>query len=174
MILDLTYYDAPLLRKRCNPIKEVNQEIKTLIKDMIETMESKHGAGLAAPQIGKDLRLFIIQKFKEGCDDFQIEGPQVFINPKLSNPSEEIEIMSEGCLSLPGLHLEIERPYEITVEALDQEGNPFKETFKGYRARQVMHENDHINGKLFIDRIHPNLRKKIEPALRSIKKKFSV
>jgi peptide deformylase len=173
MVLDLTYYDDPLLRKKCNPIKEVNQEIKSLIKEMIETMESKNGAGLAAPQIGQDLRLFVIQKYKEGSDDFQLEGIQVFINPKLSNPSDETEIMSEGCLSLPGLHLEIERPLEITVEALDANGKSFKETFKGFRARQVMHENDHINGKLFFDRIHPNLRKKIEPILRQIKKKYS-
>jgi len=173
MILDLTYYNNTLLRKNCQPIKEITEEIKKLVADMIETMDSKNGAGIAAPQVGKDLRLFVIQKFKEDSDDFQVEGPQVFINPKLSNPSDEIEIMSEGCLSIPGLHLEVERPYEITVEALDLDGKVFTETFKGYRARQVMHENDHINGKLFIDRIQPKMRKKIEPILREIEKKYS-
>lgn len=174
MLLKLTYYDDPLLRKKCTPVKEISEEIKKLVSDMIETMESKSGAGIAAPQVGKPLRVFVIQKFVEDSDEeFQIEGPQVFINPKLSNPSDEFEIMSEGCLSVPGLHLEIERPYEITVEALGVDGKPFKETLKGYRARQVMHENDHINGRLFIDRVNPNIRKKIEPTLRQIKKKYS-
>ena len=95
------------------------------------------------------------------------------INPKLSSPSSKVDTHGEGCLSIPGVYEKVTRPFSIEVEAMDLEGNIFTETTTGWRARNIMHENDHINGVLFIDRIHPNLRKKIEKALNDIKKKYN-
>lgn len=173
MILDLCYWDDPILREKCKPVEKITDEIKALIRDMIETMDAKKGVGLAAPQIGRGLCLFVMRNTEEGPEgELVLTHPQVFINPKITNPSKELEVMSEGCLSLPGLHLDIARPFSITVEALDENGNPFKEILQGYKARVIMHENDHINGKLFIDRINSKLRKKIEPELQRIKREY--
>jgi len=173
MILDLCYWDDPILRKKCRPVEKITDEIKTLIKDMIETMDAKKGVGLAAPQVGVDLCLFVMRNTEEGPEgELVLTNPQVYINPKITDPSKELEVMSEGCLSLPGLHLDIARPYSITVRALDENGNSFTENLEGYKARVIMHENDHINGKLFFDRISSKLRKKIEPELQRIKKEY--
>jgi len=174
MILDLTYWDNPILRANCQSVEKITDEIKQLVQDMIETMDAKNGVGLAAPQIGKDLRIFVIREPIENPDDtISLGEPQVFINPNLTNPSKDLEIMSEGCLSFPGLHLDIIRPLSITVEAMDLDGKNFKQDLVGYKARVIMHENDHINGKLFIDRVNPKLRKKIEPDLKKIKAQYS-
>ena len=174
MILDLTYWDNPILRANCQSVEKITDEIKQLVQDMIETMDAKNGVGLAAPQIGKDLRIFVIREPIENPDDtISLGEPQVFINPNLTNPSKDLEIMTEGCLSFPGLHLDIIRPLSITVEAMDLDGKNFKQDLVGYKARVIMHENDHINGKLFIDRVNPKLRKKIEPDLKKIKAQYS-
>ena len=101
-------------------------------------------------------------------------GPaEVYINPKLSNPSKNKETMQEGCLSVPQIHEEVERPISIDIEALDLNGNQIKTTVTGFKARELMHENDHLNGVLFIDRLSPRLRKLITPYLDNIKKKYN-
>ena len=99
--------------------------------------------------------------------------PIVYINPKIHSPSdEEIEDI-EGCLSIPGLRLDVYRPEIISIEAMDLNGNIFHEELEGYNARTRMHENDHINGVLYIDRVSPAVKKKIEPTLKEIKKKYN-
>lgn len=174
MLLPIHYYGNPVLRKHCAPIEEITDEIRKLAKDMIETMDKSHGIGLAAPQVGYPIRLFVCRNYIFGEDqNWTLSEPKVYINPKLSSPSDRMLTDTEGCLSFPKLQLEIDRPDSITVEAMDLDGNLFKEEVDGYNARVRMHENDHINGVLFIDRIDPNQRKKLAPILQEIKRKYS-
>lgn len=174
MRLPLTYYGNPILRKRAELISEVTDEMRQLINDMIETMDLDRGAGLAAPQIGRSIRLFVLRDPVMGEDGhYKYLTPRVFINPKITFHSPETECDMEGCLSIPGLRGEVERPFKITVEALDQHGKPFVEEAEGYKARIICHENDHLNGTLWIDRIDVHARRKLEPELRAIKKKYN-
>lgn len=174
MLLKIYYYGHPILRKRCEPILEITDEIRKLASDMIETMDKNDGIGLAAPQVGHPIRMFVLRNYIPTEDgQWTMSEPKVYINPKLSSPSDDMLSDTEGCLSLPGLRLEIDRPNKIRVEAMDLNGNIFIEELEGYNARVRMHENDHINGVLFIDRIDIPTRKKIEPDLKQIKKKYS-
>ncbi|MBF5059243.1 peptide deformylase [Candidatus Neptunochlamydia vexilliferae] len=175
MIRDLVYYGHPALRTKCTEITEITEDMRQLAQDLIETALEKDGAGLAAPQIGYTVRMFV-SRYDNGAD---AEGwpilcpPKIYINPKLSNPSKEMDTHGEGCLSIPGLYEKVTRPLEIDVEWMDLDGNIQTERATGWRARNLMHENDHLNGVLHIDRIHPNRRKKIDPALRKLKKKYN-
>ncbi len=174
MLLKIHYYGDPVLRKHCEPIREITDEIRQLAKDMIETMDKNDGIGLAAPQVGHPIRLFVLRNYvltEEG--HWTLSEPKVYINPKLLNPSEDLVSDTEGCLSFPGLRFHVVRPNKITVEAMDLEGKTFVEELEGYNARVRMHENDHINGVLYIDRIDPNQRKKLDPILKEIKKKYN-
>ena len=175
MIKNLLYYGHPGLRKKCDEVTEITDEIKQIAQDLIETVLEKDGAGLAAPQIGYLVRIFV-SRYENGADG---EGwpilcpPKIYINPKLSNPSTSMHTHAEGCLSIPGVYEEVTRPSEIDIEAMDLDGKIFTERATGWRAKNIMHENDHINGVLFIDRIDPKQRKKIEPSLRDLKKKYN-
>lgn len=175
MRLKLAYYGDAILRKKCDPVEGIDNEMRQLIHDMVETMEAENGCGLAAPQVHKNLRLFITRApiHYEETDSWNPGILRVFFNPVLSNPSEETWLYSEGCLSIPKVHGDIERPVAITIEATDLDGNKFKETFEGLEARIIMHENDHINGTLFPDRMTKSDRKKIQTALDEVKQKFS-
>lgn len=171
MKLSIVKYGDPILRKRCQPVAAITEEIRQLVQAMIASMDASHGCGLAAPQVGYSLRLFVLRDYVVQDDgEWVLAEPKVFINPTLSQPGNEIITDYEGCLSIPGIRLEVDRPNQITVEATDLEGNAFTEVVEGYNARIRMHENDHINGVLFIDRISVHDRKKIEPQLREIKK----
>jgi peptide deformylase len=174
MQLKLCYYGNPILRKHCDPIEKVTDDIRRLARAMIDYMDKNDGIGLAAPQVGYPLRLFVLRTylFTEN-GNWSFSEPKVYINPKLSSPGEEMLVDTEGCLSFPKLRLEIARPNKITIEAMDLEGNFFLEDVDGYNARVRMHENDHINGVLFIDRLDAHRRKKIDPVLREMKKKYS-
>ncbi|MEM8727572.1 MAG: peptide deformylase [Chlamydiota bacterium] len=174
MIRNLLYYGNPGLRKRCAEVKEIDDEVRQIARDLIDTVLEKDGAGLAAPQIGYFVRMFV-SRYGGGTD---AEGwpilspPKIYINPILSKPSDRKETRGEGCLSIPGIHAEVTRPWEIHVQATDLEGKTFTEIATGWLARNIMHENDHINGVLYIDRIDPKRRKKIDPPLLSLKKKY--
>ncbi|MBX3719232.1 MAG: peptide deformylase [Parachlamydiales bacterium] len=173
MILNIQQYGNPILRKQCKPIEEITDEVRKLVADMIDTMDKGNGCGLAAPQVGYALRLFVLRDYIVHEDGhWTLSDPKVYINPKLTNPGACILTDVEGCLSLPGLRLDIDRPDRITVEALDIDGKPFTEEVEGYNARIRMHENDHINGVLFIDRVDEKTRHKIDPLLREMKKKY--
>lgn len=172
MKLPIAYYGNPILRKKAAKIDQVNKEICQLVEDMIDTMIAHKGVGLAAPQVHHSLALFIAY-FEQEEKEFDRNKVRVFINPKIINYSEEMTLMGEGCLSIPKLYGDIFRPMVITVTAQDLEGNLFTEDFEGYNAHIVLHENDHLNGVLFIDRLPPKERKSLEPRLREIKKKFN-
>lgn len=173
MKLPLVYYGNPFLRKKALPVEKITEELRTLAQDMLETMDVGNGIGLAATQVGRDYRMFILRNYMEQEDGtIQLTEPQAYINPKITILDDRVQEDSEGCLSIPGLHADVVRPYFIRVEALDLEGRTFTEEIEGYKARVVLHENDHLNGVLFIDRIPAEERKKIEIELKAIKKKM--
>ncbi len=176
MPLPIAYYGDPVLRKKGAEIKVFDEKLKQLVRDMEETLHAKNGIGLAAPQVHQSLALFLVCppiRAEEGSPEKWLPGKvRVFINPKLSNPSDEMAYWNEGCLSIPGLYEDVLRPESITVEAMDEHGTPFKEDFSGFTARIIMHENDHINGVLYIDRLNKQERAALDHELREIKKKY--
>lgn len=170
MKLPLTYYGSPILRKKVAPIKEITEEIRQLASDMVETMRAYDGIGLAAPQIGKSISIFVTEVPIEvpqgdGTSNWVPGEVRVYINPKIVQYSEEKWIRGEGCLSIPGVFGEVERPVQIVVEATDIEGKKFQEEQSWLTARAIMHENDHLNGVLFFDRMHGEKRKEIDVEL---------
>ncbi len=167
----LIYYGNPTLRKHAKAIKEITDETRALVEDMIEIMNTHNGIGLAAPQAGILSRVFITCVPKEDESGEWIDGTlRVFINPKILNVSNEKQIDQEGCLSIPKIFGHVERPKVVTVSAQDLEGKPFEITLEGLEARCVLHENDHINGVLYIDRLNKKERKEIDKDLRELKK----
>jgi len=175
MKLSLRYYGDPVLRKKCRLIEEITPEVRKLVQDMIETFDAANGIGLAACQIGVDLALFVLRNyvFDEKGEVTGVTDPQVYINPKILFVSEETCIEEEGCLSIPGLRAPVCRPERIIIEATDLKGNLFKEDLSGMNARVRLHENDHINGTLYVDRLDPHEKKKVEGFLKELKKKQS-
>ncbi|SHE60113.1 peptide deformylase [Clostridium fallax] len=138
-------YGDEILRKKCRVVDEINERILTLIKDMAETMYKADGVGIAAPQVGILKRIFVI-------DVYDGEGTRVFINPEiLEKDGEQIDV--EGCLSLPGEQGEVKRPERVKVKALDMNGNEFTLSAEGLLARAICHENDHLDGILFVDHV---------------------
>lgn len=172
--LPITYLGNPVLRQKCEPIEEITGEIKKLAEDMIDTADQVHCIGLSAPQVGLPIRLFVLRNYIFNEDgSWGVSDPIVFINPHIKIINEKTWVDEEGCGSIPGLRVPVERPMGIEVEALDLEGKPFKETIDGLNARVRLHENDHINGVLMIDRLNKKKKKQIEPILHRIKKKYS-
>lgn len=173
MKLPLAYYGDPNLRKKCEPVNEITDEIRELVENMIETVIDHNGLGIAAPQVKVDKRIFITNVPVELPDGNLEKGELfVFINPEIVSIAEEMEYYSEGCLSIPKLYADILRPIALTIKATDLEGNTFQKDFSGLHARACLHENDHINGVLYIDRLDRFERKKLENSLREIKKRY--
>ncbi len=168
----MTYFGNPVLRQKSKHIDTINKEVRETAQDLIDTVKALDGAGLAAPQIGIALRIFVIC-FENGEDKDRMpvksNEPQVFINPKVKLVDSKSATLEEGCLSIPNICENVVRPETIIVEAMDLDGKVFKETATGWRARVIMHENDHLNGVLFIDRLDPKIRKTLQPVLRKIK-----
>jgi peptide deformylase len=168
-LLPLAYYGNPILRKVGDPILSITDDVRKLVEEMIETMDACDGIGLAAPQVHHSIKLFIIRKPVEiGEGKVEFREVKVFINPKVSLPSVETWKESEGCLSIPTIHADVERPKEITIEYSDLNGNLVKEKVSGWEARVIMHENDHINGILFIDHLDETKKKELEPFLQHL------
>ncbi len=156
------------------PVTEITEEIKQLIKDMEDTMNAASSIGISANQVGKLLSICLVRApIEDEFGNYSRATTKVYINPKLSNPSKERWVHDEGCLSIPKLYVEVERPMHITVTALDENGTEFTEELSEWPARVLMHENDHLNGTLFIDRLSKKQRKQIEPALRRIQNKYN-
>lgn len=173
MKLPIVLYGDPILRKKGVPVKEITDEIRQLAHDMIETMdEGGRGIGLAAQQVGKALRLFVLRRYIDGPDGkWTVSDPVVYINPKILEVTKETWVSEEGCLSIPKIYLPVERPIKIKVESTRLDGSHVVEEIEGMNARVVLHENDHINGVLFIDRVEEKYLRGVESDLRALKKK---
>ena len=170
MILPIYLYGQPVLRKQAEEIEQT-PELKQFIADMYETLTQAEGCGLAAPQVGKPWRLFVVdgtelaEDYPE-CKDFK----RAFINPELIEESEETCTYSEGCLSLPGISENVVRPATIKIRYLDEDFKEHEETFTGFQARIVQHEYDHLEGHVFTDRISPIRKTFVRNKLASIAK----
>ncbi|MFP3043152.1 peptide deformylase [Treponema primitia] len=142
-----------LLRQKAEPVKPITAEFVKIAEAMIETMHQSKGIGLAGPQIGLMKRIFVIH----------IEGdiPRVFINPSIVATSQETVKQEEGCLSLPGIWADVVRPESVKIQAWNEKGRPFTMETDGILARVILHEYDHLEGTLFIDRIPESRRNKV-------------
>jgi peptide deformylase len=147
MILPIYTDPQPVLRAKCAPVSLMTEELHQLVADMRETMRNADGLGLAAPQIGRPIQLFITE-YPDRTDPIPFT---VFINPKITWRSSQRGPMNEGCLSLPGLEAEIKRPYKVRVTAQDLTMKRFTIELDGLWSRVVQHEYDHLQGKLFTD-----------------------
>jgi peptide deformylase len=145
-MLDIVTYGNEILARKAEPVKDIDDAIRALAADMLTAMEGK-GIGLAGPQVGSPLRVFVTN----------VEGdkPRVFINPEIVLTSQELATIEEGCLSLPKLYLDVVRPESIRVQAWNERGRPFTVETSGLLARVILHEYDHLEGLLFIDRLSP-------------------
>lgn len=154
-IRNIREYGDEILTKKSKTIEEIDEKIQILIDDMIETLHKYNGYGLAAPQIGILKRLVVIDLY-DGHDVL------VLINPVIIKTKGE-QIVEEGCLSFPNQFAKVKRPMEITVEALDRNGNKIKVIGKELLAQALSHEIDHLNGELFIDKIIPGTLEIVKP-----------
>lgn len=154
MILNVTKLGEEILRKKAEPVPEINDEIRELVNDMFDTMIENNGVGLAGPQVGKSLRLFVII-----ADD---DVRRVFINPQIIKTSTQVGEYDEGCLSIPQVYETITRPLEVTVQAYNEEGKLFTLEADGLLARIIQHEYDHLDGILYIDRGDKGFAQKTE------------
>lgn len=171
MILPIYAYGQSVLRKVAHAIEPDYKDLTGLIEDMYQTMYSAHGVGLAAPQIGKDIRLFVIDTIQLEKPERKLEGfKKVFINAQMLDESGDLWLYEEGCLSIPDIHAEIERRPVIHIRYLDEHWTEHTEVYDGINARVIQHEYDHIEGILFIDRMKPLKRRIINRKLEKIKK----
>jgi peptide deformylase len=167
MILPIYAYGSPVLRKKCEDITKDYPDLQQLISNMYETMYDSHGIGLAAPQIGLAIRLFIVDG--SPIEDIEPAGfKQTFINPRILNEWGEPWKYEEGCLSIPTIRENVSRKPELTIRYLDEDFKEHEASFKGMAARIIQHEYDHIEGKLFVDLISPLKRNLIKGKLANI------
>ena len=134
--------ELAVLRKTSKPVEAFDERLNTLITDMIETMKRADGAGLSAVQVGVLKRVFVVSTEA---------GIQEFVNPEIIETSGECPILEEGCLSVPGRYGKVIRPNQVVIKAQDKTGREFVKTYKGFEAQAMAHENDHLNGVLYID-----------------------
>jgi len=168
----IAYYGDPILRQKCKPVESINEEIRQLVRDLEETMLANDGVGLAAPQIKRSLAIFITNVADDEDEDEELPSiVRVYINPKVLKYSEEERTEEEGCVSIPNIYAPVRRPRRIKVEATDLNGELFTKELSGLSARAFLHENDHINGVLFIDRVRGRARERLEPWLRKIQRR---
>ncbi len=168
MIYPIVVYGDPVLKKKAKEI-ETGTDLHDLINDMFETMEAAHGIGLAAPQIGKSIRLFVVDGTPmedEELADFE----KVFINPEIIEETGDKWAFEEGCLSIPNIREEIERPAKLRIKYYDENWEFHDEEYDGMKARIIQHEYDHIEGVLFTDYLTPFKKRMLKGKLQNITK----
>jgi len=176
MTYPILVYGHPVLRKVAEDIDRDYPDLQKLIADLFETMYNSEGMGLAAPQIGKSVRIFVIDGTPLAEDEPSLAGfKKVFINARIKEKSGDLELMSEGCLSIPNLREEVSREGRIRIEYHDENWVFHHEVFEGYQARIIQHEYDHLDGILFPDRVSALRKRLIKGKLTAISKgKFEV
>lgn len=165
MIRPILIHPDPRLKKRCEPVSGITDELRKLAGDMLETMYRAPGVGLAAPQVGVTRRLVVMDCAKDGPAE-----PLVLFNPQILHASDRISTHEEGCLSIPEQYAEIERPAEVTVGWTGLDGASCERTFTGLWATCVQHEIDHLDGRLFIDYLGPLKRQMITRRMEKLKR----
>ena len=178
MVLEIKQYGDPVLRKKCRKVTEVTEEVRKLSEDMIETMHDANGVGLAAPQVGIDLRLAVVEvpEDEESVTYVKVDDkvaslkdlmPLVFINPELEFGPEK-EMGREGCLSIQGIQSEVKRPRDVIAQLELLDGRVIKLEADGLLSRAIQHETDHLNGVLFTDRVPPATKLSLKRRLKKL------
>ena len=172
MILPIVAFGSPILRKRCIDISPDYPDLDNLLANMWETMYAAHGVGLAAPQINKGIRLFLIDTtpFLEDEESEVQALKTVFINPVITSETGDEWEFNEGCLSIPEIREDISRKSLITIEYLDEKFEKHIQKYDGVIARVIMHEYDHLNGVLFTDKLSPLRKRMLKGKLMDISK----
>lgn len=171
MKLPIVAYGDPVLKRKAEEIDEDYPELDKLIKDMFETMYAARGVGLAAPQVGLSIRLFVVDASPFAEDEKGLENfKKVFINPIILEERGESWAFNEGCLSIPEIREDISRQETIRINYLDENWVEHEEEYSGLAARVIQHEYDHIEGKLFTDKLSPLRRAMLKSKLDSIAK----
>ena len=169
MIYPIVMYGDPVLRQRAKDI-EPGTDLTQLVEDMFQTLEAANGIGLAAPQIGKSIRLFIVDgtglEDEPGMETFR----KVFVNPEMIEELGSSWEFEEGCLSIPNIREKIARKEQLRIRYYDENWNPFEETYDGMKARIIQHEYDHIEGKMFVDYLTPLKKRLLKGKLADISK----
>ncbi len=168
MIYPIVVYGNPILKKEAEDIEKDEIDIKQLVADMFETMYHARGCGLAAPQIGKSINIFVIDTTEMEDDPNITPVKQAFINAEITDRTGTDEMFKEGCLSVPGINEDVIRKSTITISYLDEDFVEHTQTFDGMPARVIQHEYDHIMGKTFIDRLSPFKRTLLKGKLKDI------
>lgn len=183
MLRRLTKFGESILKKKALPVESFDEELKSLSADLVDTLYEENGLGLAAPQIDVQKRVFVIDMRRRSDDsvpcDFTIDGktlpldiamPLIAVNPQVEEIGDYIELAEEGCLSFPGIFAEVERSAEVKMTYRDIQGAEHVLVCSGLFARCVQHENDHLDGVCFVDRLTPRQLFKIEPKLKRLRR----
>ncbi len=164
--VNVIYYPDPRLKKRSKPVEVFDQALADLAARLLELMREHRGVGLAAPQVGRGIRMFVMNATQQPGDD------RVYVNPELIDPSGA-ETAEEGCLSIPGINCDVERSQTVILRAQDLKGDPVEERATGYLARIWQHEIDHLNGVLITDRMGVAARMLARRTLKELEDKYA-
>lgn len=171
MKLPVTIYGDPVLRKKAKKIDKNHPNLKEFIENMWETMYYADGVGLAAPQVGESLCLFVIDASSAAEEEPELKDfRKVFINAEILDRKGEEWAFNEGCLSLPEIREDVWRPEEVTIRYYDENFEEHEETYNGFAARVIQHEYDHLEGKLFVDHLSPLRKRLLKGKLTAISK----
>ncbi|MEL6775405.1 MAG: peptide deformylase [Pseudomonadota bacterium] len=170
MIRPILIHPDPRLKKVCDPVSGVDDGVRTLMADMLDTMYEAPGIGLAAPQVGVNARVIVMDCAPRKGEDAAEPNPLCLANPEILWASEEVAPYEEGCLSIPDYYAEVSRPEAVRVRWLDETGATCEAEFVGIEAVCVQHEIDHLNGKLFIDMLGPMRRRMITEKMKKLKR----
>ena len=173
-ILPILEVPDPRLKTVSTPVEKFDEELKTLIKDMTDTMYDAHGIGLAAIQVGVAKRILVIDLQEAAEGEEADRNPRVFINPEILDPSEELAGYKEGCLSVPEQYADVERPSTIRARWQDIDGKTHEEDMDGLMATCLQHEMDHLEGILFIDHLSRLKRQMVLKKLNKMRKERGV
>lgn len=169
MIYPVTVFGDPVLRKIAEPITPEFPNLKEFIQNMFDTMYNSDGVGLAAPQVGQAIRVFVVDSTVE--DEEEEPGiKRAFINPEILEKSGDEWVMNEGCLSLPEIREDVARPETVKIKYLDEDFNEHIEVFNGFTSRVIQHEYDHLEGKMFVDYLNPLKKRILKGKLTAISK----
>ncbi len=169
LAFQLTLYPDPVLRKKTKPVAAFDDALKATVEAMYALMFESKGVGLAAPQVGLNQRILILN---DKGDAEQPELNLTLINPTIVDRMGTRGLYEEGSLSFPGIYGEIERPERCTVEAFDVDGNPVRTEFDGFRSRIIQHEYDHLEGILLVDRLSPSDKLRNKPSLQDLVERY--
>ena len=169
MLRPILIHPDPRLKKVCDPVAKIDDEVRALARDMLETMYHAPGIGLAAPQIGANARLLVMDCARREDEDASAR-PIAMVNPEIVWSSDERREHEEGCLSIPEVYATVTRPEAVTVRWRDLDGNEAEATMRGIWATCVQHEIDHLNGRLFIDYLGPMRRQMITSKMKKLKR----